>query len=640
MGLSSAVVFGYWQRVEQRIRRFLSIFSLVTLVCFGQGCANTKFHNGNQESWKFNLPPQSKDAFGASDLMPVPTEPLTGDQEWFDFYPQADPVVIQTYVFPSPVPGPVVTLRRQVEAHLFARDPQEVFSVLSSIGDDRPSWLQQTMRPSIDPSENPPWTLPDDVVVPYPFKPHFVPKPTVLRPIIPADFWHDSNAAVRGGPGNEPLGAASVKALRLIPVGLCSTEQPIQDIIKEISDSVTQQFLHGTCKPGQLDGEVQYLDEVSYLGHHPPDKEKPGDDDVGGGFFFHGKVRIHDSGAAAPLSLDDCSIAFNYDFRFYLEDGRLALFPTRHKYDYDAKLGLCSGELGNKGGADILADSFQIDLENEFLSTTTNKQILNGPDKDPHWDCSLGEPIESSCSDAANQLAAAVSNGSDNLKIQSGGPSSPSQRLIAAVRRPENWRCQNHPDPPDACRAIGPRNHGRCEFMLRAKRLNVTPDAVELVWFDNMDEYDNPALALFVASLAAPAKTIDTNAYRRLCSRPPSDTLAQSSIGDESRNYYNRRFAKVKVDDLTCSSLPPYAETPAPICPCAKDTDCAGGVQCDNLTHQCKDVCLSDDNCEWPQPHCYQQIERCGGNTGCALDGMCQRFERCNVQTGHCELKP
>ena len=40
---------------------------------------------------------------------------------------------------------------------------------------------------------------------------------------------------------------------------------------------------------------------------------------------------------------------------------------------------------------------------------------------------------------------------------------------------------------------------GECEYVVRAKRLNVYPDAVELVWFDDK-ELDNSTYALWVAA--------------------------------------------------------------------------------------------------------------------------------------------
>jgi hypothetical protein len=164
-----------------------------------------EFHRDERILWSQQVAPAQKLALGPMALGLVSFEQIAPGTCWFLFQPDANPVVLATKL-PGGQPGPSITLRRQVEAHLFARDPQEVFDTLASIGNDRATWLRETSVPSVLPSEPPPWSLPDDTVVPYPFAPHFIPKPTVLRPIVPLDFWHDAKDAVRAGPGNDPLG--------------------------------------------------------------------------------------------------------------------------------------------------------------------------------------------------------------------------------------------------------------------------------------------------------------------------------------------------------------------------------------------------------------------------------------------------
>jgi hypothetical protein len=395
-------------------------------------------------------------------------------------------------------------------------------------------------------------------------------------------------------------------------------------------------FLTATCKPRKLDGEIHYLDAVSYLGKHRPDRELPGDDDAGGGFFLHSHVRLHDAGAAEPFSLTDCDIVSNYDYRFYLKDSRLAIAHTRHKYDYDASRSLCSGFLGNKGFADTLADALQLDIENEFFKVSSTRQLFTQPFSDTNWDCALGVPGGDACARAAAELQLAIGLGDDVLGIPGGGPGSPADRLVAAAQRPENWQCTNYPTPPDACRGVGPLPRGRCEYIVRAKRLNVTPDTVELVWFDDVTEYDNPTFALFVASFA-PSPTsnqVDFQAYRRLCSRNPSGVLAQTLVTDEPNNYYNRHFTRIRVDDSRCDALPREPPPDPPECPCSSDRDCPTGVTCDLRTRLCKDLCFVDANCVFPQWQCYPELSRCGGSQ-CVNHAMCHSYEFCH-SSGHC----
>jgi hypothetical protein len=69
--------------------------------------------------------------------------------------------------------------------------------------------------------------------------------------------------------------------------------------------------------------------------------------------------------------------------------------------------------------------------------------------------------------------------------------------LNHAISQPGNWTCGAD---------------GKARFILRAKRINVYADAIELVWFDKADVND-PMYALYAAS-------VSQQTPRSLCSRP------------------------------------------------------------------------------------------------------------------------
>jgi MYXO-CTERM domain-containing protein len=85
----------------------------------------------------------------------------------------------------------------------------------------------------------------------------------------------------------------------------------------------------------------------------------------------------------------------------------------------------------------------------------------------------------------------------------------------------KRWSCV--PDRPDATKPGGPPGH-HCEFTIPAKRLNVYPDSVELVWFDGK-EVNNPAYAVYVlahhptgTNPSNGQPTFDQDNVNRLCS--------------------------------------------------------------------------------------------------------------------------
>jgi hypothetical protein len=74
--------------------------------------------------------------------------------------------------------------------------------------------------------------------------------------------------------------------------------------------------------------------------------------------------------------------------------------------------------------------------------------------------------------------------------------------MEAAASNPADWSCMaTYPfgdiSGVNACAPVTPQY--RCLYTARAKRINVMPDAVELVWFDTV-AFDDPMFAVFVAS--------------------------------------------------------------------------------------------------------------------------------------------
>lgn len=72
---------------------------------------------------------------------------------------------------------------------------------------------------------------------------------------------------------------------------------------------------------------------------------------------------------------------------------------------------------------------------------------------------------------------------------------------------------------------------GTCEYVIRAKRLNVLPDAAELVFIDDQKEYSNPTYPLWLHLLHFKfGGGATANAIEKLCDRPTQQTPGATSL--------------------------------------------------------------------------------------------------------------
>ena len=293
--------------------------------------------------------------------------------------------------------------------------------------------------------------------------------PLILDPIRRQDFWLEAPAS---GPGAAPAGDGSVKALAIFPRGMCSTEQPLRTIADTIAIRFVDTFIGGVCGGGDLIPDMQYAYVTSYLSHRPQAVS-----DLNGGFFLASHVRIHDNGISPPFSLDDCNVSFNYNYRLTLDHGILAIEPHRNSFSNDDEP-LCTGFLGRKGFADRLANSLALDFPDIFHRQSLEQQSvpLTGPSGSP-LSCDPDPAASDPCFAAAAATGVAIINGGHVL----GFADDRARRLvdIANASDPDtgqphaNYRCVRQPD-----------QSGQCRYVLRAKRINVLPNAVELVWFE------------------------------------------------------------------------------------------------------------------------------------------------------------
>jgi hypothetical protein len=420
-----------------------------------------------------------------------------------------------------------VSLSTQSEVAIFTRDPQEAFATFTAIGDNPAEWDRQLTSPHDLPLNGSTAVLPD--VAMMPFGPAFGPgmdpnHPLVFGPIQRQSFWLDGGA---GAPGAAPAGDGSTKGVRIYPVGMCSSEVPLKQLLDQVTGAFTTAFRQSVCRQDGLIPDMQYTYAATYLSH--PSASALSTED---GFLLASHLRVHDNGVAPPLSFDDCNVSFNYAYRIGLKDGILGLDAHRNTFANDSEP-LCTGFLGRKGMADIVADALALDLPNAMARVASSRQVV------PILDLT-GQPVvcdsqqnsDDPCFAGVAAFETAIRIGTQRLGL---GSQVLDQILaVSSAHDPNtgkahwNYQCVTPPN----------QSQGQCRFTLRAKRVNVLPDAIETVWFDEGDEYSNTGFAAFVASFASS----NPSTWRQLCSRTPSNV--GGSFGDNSGNYYPRRWAK------------------------------------------------------------------------------------------------
>jgi hypothetical protein len=352
----------------------------------------------------------------------------------------------------------------QVEAHLFAVDLFGVGALpTDSFPPPGPDGVNDYFRTTHAAGPVSVWdartnlsTLPLDVIMPFPptitwdvqvRSPHF---------LLPVDFWP---MAVPDLPPSkpDPPGRGSVKSARIYLPGLCSFDVPYTNgggtgLYDVLATGITSKINTGGL------GTV-YLRATPLLDSGLGPNTGPR-----GGFFlyfwFHGSQ-------FNPFMLHDVNIDFagNYEYALGLDDGRLAVQATRNDlvvapqfkfndFDQIASVQIAQG-LRDKA-VEIQHQSFGPCLGG-MDPTATTRTITGGIAHDGAIDLGLSN--------------------ADATRVQN------------AVTQISNWECFT---PSGGTSTVG--------FILRAKRINIYPDALELVWFDTEDP-DDPMFGLYCAAV-------------------------------------------------------------------------------------------------------------------------------------------
>ncbi len=399
---------------------------------------------------------------------------------------------------------------------VFARDPREVTDVLDS-SNSRIDWRSAYSN----------WALPR---VRFVFPPGGPPPAAVGGPWVTSHFFPGCQTGVVG-PGADPGGFGSIKSIRTSRRGQCSTMVRINPIVDDIMTGVQEGLVNKdvTSAPSCTDVNQDSFDGLSYLTHQSVDLPDSG---PSGGFALLFQGDYHHF---IPFVSNFTFFSFNYRYELRLVDGRLGANPLRNNLQTS---GFKDGDAFT-----ALADALDNKIPTSILDRAGEQQAMappipNSPNIGPctadsdcggaHFACLPSvdpknapgrfcrELLFGVCDQVTDpttgMLTENILDGNNKCIIGQGratnivkagavklGLSAGDAAILAATANQivngsfANWRCQQ----PTHGRNDASEKF-RCQYVVKAKRLNVYPQDAELVWFDEV-ELTNPAFAAYAA---------------------------------------------------------------------------------------------------------------------------------------------
>ncbi len=325
--------------------------------------------------------------------------------------------------------------------------------------------------------------------------PSWLTQPPPITFDLSPSFWWSGTPLF---PAALPTGQGSVKAARIVDSGQCSHREPLTPILSQVNNTLWTEFIKEVQMEPEPDGAIRHASNaIVYLDHVEGDPT-----DQRGGFFLSSFFTI----VLEEIFTVDIDICFNVEYQLAINGypfvgdpastGILSAIPA---LNHAASVGTNAQD-----ALDALTTALTGRVPLTFLEETTKRQLF---------------PVGVTCTEAPPEVggtancSTAAAGFEDNLVI--GGPiaglveAEIEQLMVTANQAHDlapqeipvpwftglrNWRCIRDPD-------THPEGVGECHYVVRAKRLNVGSNFVELVWFDGKELF-NPTYALWVAAQA------------------------------------------------------------------------------------------------------------------------------------------
>jgi hypothetical protein len=251
----------------------------------------------------------------------------------------------------------------------------------------------------------------------------------------------------------------SLSAVFSLSPGSCAYAlKPSTDLLSQVVDGISWAFT------SQVD-TTPATPKVYYQRADMFMRRLNGDVPVGG-FIYTGELEVQ------PPIIADQTCYHTYSYQFGLDHGILNVTPTRHFGTIECSGFGCPAD----GGAcsqldDGLQNQVPAQLESDALDRQTIPIPTNPSDSKSFQRCNASSDCvaPNAIGDLLSKLVQA--NPSLNATQQS--------QLAAKALSPGNWACKDA-----ASDALA--NTNVCHFVLRAQRVNVLPDEIQLVWEDSL----------------------------------------------------------------------------------------------------------------------------------------------------------
>jgi hypothetical protein len=283
--------------------------------------------------------------------------------------------------------------------------------------------------------------------------------------------------AIAGGGCDPPV---SVQAASLYDRGVCAARAYLDDLFPIIADGLWAGFYEKVNENDCADAERRFLHLGSYIQFGAGDPN----------FVRHGGFVLHfDFGTDINAPVKNNNVYFNYSYEFGLDDGIVMVSSSENGRFVN---GFKHGSLG-----DTIAGNLREDLPSQVRNKAEQLQtrvipIFTASCTQEH----PGDPLISQGSEVCTQTRKSMRDAMQALKSDSslpamGFPPDGADRLAAVVDQIDgNGKLKN-------IRCLGTATSAQCALVLRAKRLNVYPDVLELVWLDSFHDVDNSGALVF-----------------------------------------------------------------------------------------------------------------------------------------------
>ena len=441
------------------------------------------------------------------------------------------------------VAGPNVSDLNPAQVAIYARDPQEFRSTLDTIVNDPAAWANETDR----------CALPDVVYLTATHDP-FAPPNTVdaisTSSLVTSNFWSRCFPTPKG-PGAVPLGQGSIKTLTTYRVGACRVRVPLSDIVEPVLDGIDG-VLSGTIQDQGMGCAdlTRYAEAVTYTADQSVNRIP--DPLPSGGFSVLYGADVHIFVPKPDVHLD-----FNARFEFLLQGGRLTVAPSTNSLNVtgdnaaalqatladginngiptalynrvDEKLGVSPGVPNSSAqgcasdadcGGTLICSSATKDGPKQCLLPAFG---LCDPETGPDGLPTNAVTVEGgNCTLAFSRASTLLTQGAGVLGLSANVGAMQgtafARHVVGNQTVYDHWQCRR----PTNGRA-DPTERNRCTYVLDVKRINVHPDTVDLVFFDDRNEFTNSNVAAYVALAAG-------NLQGELCQDPPDFDSPRSFV--------------------------------------------------------------------------------------------------------------